>query len=78
MVGTAVGGIPEIIREGETGRLVPPRDAAALADAILDLLRDPARAQAMVRRGQALVQERFTVDAAMDATTSVYESLLRR
>jgi glycosyltransferase involved in cell wall biosynthesis len=78
VVGTAVGGIPEIVRDGETGRLVPPADANALAEAILDLLHDPARARAMARRGQALVQERFTFEAPMRATTAVYEDLLRR
>jgi glycosyltransferase involved in cell wall biosynthesis len=78
VIGTAVGGIPEIVRDGETGRLVPPADAAALAAAILDVLRDPGRARAMARRGQALVQERFTFEASMRATTAVYEELLRR
>lgn len=78
VVGTAVGGIPEIVRDGETGRLVPPGDSLALAEAILDLLRDPARARAMARRGQTLVQERFTFEAMMKATTGVYEDLLRR
>ena len=78
VIGTAVGGIPEIVRDGETGRLVPPADAQALAEAILDLLGDPARARAMARRGQALVQERFTFEATMRATTAVYEDLLRR
>jgi len=78
VVGTTVGGIPEIIRDGETGRLVPPADAPALADAILDLLRDPARARALARRGQALVQESFTFEATMRATTAIYEELLDR
>jgi glycosyltransferase involved in cell wall biosynthesis len=78
VIGTAVGGIPEIVRDGETGRLVPPGDAKALAEAILEVLRDPARARAMAKRGQALVQERFTFEATMRATTAVYEELLRR
>ena len=78
VVGTAVGGIPEIVRDGETGRLVRPGDSHALAEAILDLLRDPVRARAMARRGQTLVQERFTFEAMMKATIGVYEDLLRR
>jgi glycosyltransferase involved in cell wall biosynthesis len=78
VIGTAVGGIPEAIRDGETGRLVPPGDAKALAEAILEVLRDPARARATARRGQALVQEHFTFEATMRATTAVYEELLRR
>ena len=76
VVGTTVGGIPEIIRDRDTGRLVPPEDARALADAMIDLLRDPAAARAMARRGQALVHERYTIDGMMKATTDVYRELL--
>src|SRR5262249_55821912 len=53
VVGTTVGGTPELVRDGETGRLVPPADAPALAAAILDLLGEPARARALAHRGQA-------------------------
>jgi len=73
---TAVGGIPEIVRDGENGRLAPPADAPALARAILSLLADPGAARAMARAGQALVRERFTVDAMMERTTAVYRELL--
>ncbi|MGH7333492.1 MAG: glycosyltransferase [Candidatus Rokuibacteriota bacterium] len=76
VVGTTVGGIPEIIRDGDTGRLVPPEDARALADAIIELLHDPGAARAMARRGQALVNERYTIDGMMKATTDVYRGLL--
>jgi glycosyltransferase involved in cell wall biosynthesis len=72
----ATGGIPEIVRDGETGRLVEPGDAAALARAVLDLLEAPERARAMALTGQALVRERYSADAAMDATTRVYRALL--
>ncbi|MBI3826062.1 MAG: glycosyltransferase [Candidatus Rokubacteria bacterium] len=77
-VGTAVGGIPEIIQDGVTGRLVAPGDPAALAGAILALLRDPAAARAMAEAGRRLVLERLTVDAMMATTTRVYADLLGR
>lgn len=76
VVASAVGGIPELVRDGETGRLVPPADAGALAGAILALLRDPVRARALAEAGQALVQRRYTVDAMMESTTAVYRELL--
>ena len=76
VVATAVGGIPEIVRHGETGRLVPPGNAAALADAILALLRDPVGARALGQAGQALIRARYTVDAMMTQTTALYRTLL--
>jgi glycosyltransferase involved in cell wall biosynthesis len=47
VVGSAVGGIPELIQDGCTGRLVPPDDPAALADALLSVLKDPSSAEKM-------------------------------
>lgn len=72
----ATGGIPEIVRDGETGRLVEPGDAAALARAILSLLDEPERARAMALAGQALIRARYSADVSMSATTDVYRSLL--
>src|SRR5215470_5149038 len=77
VVGTTVGGTPELIRDGETGRLVPPADAAALAAAIVDLLQDPARARALARRGQAIVLTEHSMDATMARTLEVYEAALK-
>src|SRR5437773_489368 len=74
VVGTTVGGTPELVRDGEAGRLGPPADAAALADAILDLLRDPARARTLAQRGQALVLAEHSIDAPMARTLAVYEA----
>ena len=78
VVGTTVGGTPDVVRDGVSGLLVPPADAPALAAAIGKLLRDPTRARAMARAGQALVQAQYTIDAMMGRTTSVYSELLDR
>jgi glycosyltransferase involved in cell wall biosynthesis len=74
VVGTTVGGTPELVRDGETGRLVPPGDAPALAAAILDLLRDPPRARELARRGREVVLARHSLDATMARTLEVYEA----
>lgn len=78
VIASTVGGSPEVVRDGETGRLVPPGEPRALAAAILDLLAAPERARALGRAGQALVAACHSLDAAMARTTGVYGALLAR
>ena len=59
VVATRGGGVAEIVDDGETGVLVPPRDAGAMAEAISILLSDPARAKRMGEAGRKAVAERF-------------------
>ncbi|WP_242370929.1 glycosyltransferase family 4 protein [Anaeromyxobacter sp. SG26] len=69
-VGTAVEAVPEIIEEGKTGLLVPPGDPSALAEVLLALLGDPARARELGVAGRARVLKRFQwtqVGARLDA-----------
>jgi starch synthase len=72
VVASAVGGIPEVVQDGETGLLVPPGDAGALARAMNAVLADPARAVAMGRAGRRRVEERFGWDAVAARTEQVY------
>jgi glycosyltransferase involved in cell wall biosynthesis len=78
VVATDVGGSRELVRDGDTGRLVRAGDATGLAAAIGDCLADRAAARAMARRGQALVRECHSLDAAMARTTAVYRELIER
>jgi glycosyltransferase involved in cell wall biosynthesis len=75
VVGTTVGGIPEVIVPEETGLLVPPKDAAALCRAMGVLMADPAQARELGRRGRALVVERFSLDQMAAEVEAVYEVL---
>ena len=60
-VSTRVVGIPELVRDQITGLCVPPKDAAALADAITTLLANPARARQMADAARALVEREYDV-----------------
>ncbi|HYG69809.1 MAG TPA: glycosyltransferase family 4 protein [Anaeromyxobacteraceae bacterium] len=61
-IGTRIEAIPEIVSENETGLLVPPRDPAALANAMRELLADPVRARLMGAAGRARVAQRYGWD----------------
>lgn len=72
VVATRAGGTPELVRDGETGLLVPPRDGPALAQAILHLLGDPARREAMGARARELASSLYTPETAARLTLEVY------
>ena len=76
VVATNSGGIPEVILDGETGRLVAPGDPAALAEGIVELLTNPERAKRMARRGQEMVRQKFSVEAMVDKNVEVYHQIL--
>lgn len=77
-VATRVDGVPEVVRDGATGLLVPVNDSPALAAAIGELLADPTRRQAMGVAAQAWVATRFSRTAMIEGMLAVYEKLLGR
>lgn len=78
VVATAVGGIPEVVVEGETGLLVPPRDSAALANAMLKLLVDGGLAEAFGRAGRARVEAHFGEDRMREQLETLLDRLVQR
>ncbi len=62
---TAVGGVPDIVAEGVTGYLVPPRDPQALADRLVALLRDPERARLMGKAARQRLEAEFTLEGSI-------------
>ena len=65
-VATAVGGVPEVVVDGETGFLVAPHDPRAMADRIVRLLKDPALRAQMGAAALTRASERFTVERMVE------------
>ena len=75
VVATRVGGIPELVVEGETGLLVEPEDSAGLAAAIAELAADPDRRRSFGRAGARRVEEHFHADRVAASMVELYEEL---
>ncbi len=76
VIGTDIEGNPELILDGETGFLVPPRNPDALAQAILRMLENPVRAQETARAGRKRVEALFSTRAKVELTEKLYVRLL--
>jgi glycosyltransferase involved in cell wall biosynthesis len=73
VVASDVGGIPEVITDGETGLLVPPHDPDALAAAIVRVLRDHPYADTLARAGHDMVHDRFDIGTMVGLVQQIYE-----
>ncbi|MCG5509918.1 glycosyltransferase family 4 protein [Ectothiorhodospira lacustris] len=76
LVGTRVGGVPEIIGDDEAGVLVPPGDAPALSRAVIDLLGDRSALRRLGEAGRRRVAARFSVEAMVAGNLAVYQGLV--
>ena len=72
VLSTRVSAVPEVVVEGETGLLVPPSDAGALAAAMRAIASDAALRARLGSAGRARVRERFGLDRMVDETLAVY------
>jgi glycosyltransferase involved in cell wall biosynthesis len=68
--------VPEVVADGETGFLVPPRDHEAMADRIIALLKDDTRRTRMGDAGLKRARKLFTVDHMVEGTSAAYDRLL--
>jgi glycosyltransferase involved in cell wall biosynthesis len=76
VVATLVGGTAEVVVDGETGLLVPPRDPEALAQAIERLLADPTLRRRLGEAGRRRVEERFSLDAMTRRVLAIYDEVV--
>ena len=75
-VATRVGGVPEVVADGETGLLVPARDHDAIADRIITLLKDDGRRTRMGEAALKRARKLFTVERMVEGTLATYERLV--
>jgi glycosyltransferase involved in cell wall biosynthesis len=78
VVGSDVGGIPEIIRDGETGRIFPANDAPRLTAKIQEALSQPEQTRHMSERGRVLVEAEYSFDAMLNKLDAIYRQYLSR
>jgi glycosyltransferase involved in cell wall biosynthesis len=75
VVGTDVGGIPEIVRNGETGLLIPPKDPASIAEAIEKILKDPTSAAARAKIAYETVRKNNTMEVMGKSVENLISSI---
>jgi glycosyltransferase involved in cell wall biosynthesis len=78
VVASAHGGLPEIIRDGETGRLIAPGDPVALAAACAELLDDSAQRERLGAAAAHDIRERFSAERLLDAIQGLFDALIKR
>ena len=78
IVASDVPGCREVVLPGKTGLLVPARDVGALADAIAELIGDPARRAAMGRAARELAEREFAEEIVADETLAIYTAALHK
>jgi glycosyltransferase involved in cell wall biosynthesis len=78
VVASSVGGLPELVRHGETGLLVPPKSPAALARAVCELLADPEQRGRLGERGRQVFLDEYSLPLSVNRTLEVYERMQGR
>lgn len=76
VVSTTVGGIPELVRHGESGFLLEPGDTEGFAEAIVTILNDPHIQREMGQTGLAFVREHYSLEKHIHSLVSIYNSLI--
>lgn len=77
VVASAVGGVPEVVRDGVTGLLVPPQNPALLSEKIAFILNNPSLGVRMGQAGRRVIQERYSMESMLTQTENLYRRLLQ-
>jgi glycosyltransferase involved in cell wall biosynthesis len=76
VVASEVGSMAELIRDGESGFLIPAADAVALAERLAHIFQDPAGARDMGTRGREVVRGRFSIERTVRSYETLFEELV--
>ncbi|MCM8798401.1 MAG: glycosyltransferase family 4 protein [Candidatus Omnitrophica bacterium] len=76
VVATRVGGVPEIIQDGENGLLVPPRDYQGLGEAICRILQNPELRNKFIVKGRQTIEDKFVLEKMIEETERLYYEIL--
>jgi glycosyltransferase involved in cell wall biosynthesis len=76
IIATRVGGVAEMVEEGASGRVLPPRDVGALSDACNRLLDSPETRRAMGKRGWQIANEKFSIQLQVESLKGLYLQLI--
>lgn len=76
VVATNTGGVPDLVRDGETGLLVPPRDSGALARSVARVLGDAALRERLISQAHQFAMKDFTPERMVEKTETIYRSLV--
>ena len=74
VIATEVGGIPDLIEQGRSGLLVPPRDPQAIADALDNLIANPQLRQSLGDAARARIRDHFDIDTMIARTREIYHA----
>jgi len=73
-----VGGVPDIIRDGEEGILIPPGNPETMAQAIIDFLDDPVKHKSMALKGKIIVENRFDFKVRTLKLEKIYTEIMEK
>ena len=78
VVASSVGGLTEIVRNGQTGFLVPPEDGDTLAEALLNLFQNRELTEEMGRTGREIALRKFSEEVSLKKFINLYQEILSR
>ena len=78
VIGTNIGGIPEMIINDETGMLILPNDSISLANVIINLIKQPKKIKEMGIKARERIKSKFTIEKNVESIKKIYEKLVKK